>query len=322
MPIPIKTEAEFSVPYKFIEWMITDKCNYDCSFCGDENKIGARGRLDLETNKKIVDAIAAACKGSPYWVQLTGGEPTIYPKLIELLSYLKEKGAMIKLVSNGSRSLRWWEEIRDRRLIDTLFISYHSQQHADYEHLANVINLFQEEETVTIILATYVKETVDLVLEGCAYLKANTGALLCINAMDIDAEFMDSIIETGKFDQINKYTWVSGDLITTKTKSKFPIKMLISPEIKITYDDSSIEVGNMSHFMKVGKNKFLGWQCDIGLETMKIEIDKIYRGGCRVGGKEFSLTNIKFWDKPITCPKAGCWCGTDMYFTKIKNIPT
>jgi organic radical activating enzyme len=318
MANPIKIEPEYAVPYKFVEWMITDKCNYDCSFCGTENKAGIRGRLDLETNKKIVDAIAIECSGSPYWIQLTGGEPTLYPDFIELVSYMKEKGAMISLISNGSRSLRWWEELRDSHLLDLLYITFHSQQVADYKHIANVIKLFQKEETVSIILATYVKESVDYVLEGCDYLKANTGSYICINAMSIKSQFMGSLVEDEKYERIKKYTWTTGDLFKSKTKSNLPGAMIRTPRTKIIYDDSTVEIENGTYFMKLGKNKFLNWECDLGLSTMKIEIDKIYRGGCRVGSKKFSIENIKFWDTPVICNKAECFCGTDIFYKKTK----
>ena len=318
MATPIKIEPTYTVPYKFVEWMITDTCNYDCSFCGDENKVGRRGRLDLETNKKIVDAIAIACAGSPYWIQITGGEPTLYPDLIELLSYMKEKGAMIKMISNGSRSLRWWEELRDRHLLDVLYITFHSQQVADYKHIADVLNLFHTEETTTMILATYVKESVDYLLEGCDYLNANTGTFLCVLAMSINSQFMGSLIETEKYERIKKYTWHAGDLYESKTKSKLPTIMLTTPKTKIIYDDSTIEIANGHHLMKLGKNKFLGWQCDVGLGIMRIEIDKIYRGGCRVGSKPFSIENIKFWEDPVICTKPECFCGTDIFYKKTK----
>lgn len=321
MPNPIKVNADMPIPYRFIEWMITDLCNYDCSFCSNDSKKGYRGRLDLETNKKIVDAIADLCAGSPYYIQLTGGEPTLYPDFIELVQYMKQKGAIVNLISNGSRTLRWWEELRDAHLIDNLYITFHSQQKADYKHIKDVINLFHKEHTSSLVLATYIKESIDYVLEGCDYIKANTGAHICINAMTIHPDFIDSIKETGKYERIREYTWAAGNLHGSKTRSKLPYQITRTPILTVTYDDGTTESGIATYLTKLGKNKFLGWDCDIGLTTMKIEIDKIYRGGCRADGKEFSIENIKFWETPVICAKLQCNCGTDMFYTKRKRIP-
>lgn len=321
MPNPIKAETVYPVPFKFVEWMITDSCNYDCSFCGEENKAGRRGRLDLETNKKIVDAIAEECAGYPYWITVTGGEPTLYPKLLELLTYMKEKGAMIKLISNGSRTLRWWTELRNAALIDMLYITYHSGQTNNYQHLADVLNLFHDEKTVTISLATYTRDTVDQVLLGSDYLRDHTGALIYINAMDFGSEeYMYETVDQEKFEKIKEYTWFPGKLAATKKPHILPVEYFVHPDVRITYDDGTFEEGDDSFLMKVGKNRFLGWSCEIGMNTMKIEVDTIYRGGCRVGSKPFTIDNIKFWKEPVICTKSDCCCSTDMLTTKVKNL--
>ena len=67
MTSPIKVQAyadEF--PYKLVEWKLHDKCNFNCSFCGDENKLGILGWLDLASNKAIVDSIVKSAKAKLY----------------------------------------------------------------------------------------------------------------------------------------------------------------------------------------------------------------------------------------------------------------
>lgn len=318
-PFPIRVEAVTPLQYRFVEIMITDSCNYNCIFCGDENKLGRRGRFEYNEAIKMLDKIAEICDGKPYWISFTGGEPTLHPEFIEIAQYAKQKGAMVRLISNGSRTLRWWEKLRDTKTIDLLFITYHSQQNADYKHIANVVNLFQDEPTALLILATYTQNYVKQVLEGCDYLIDNTGAALCINAMDLNQQYMYEIVEPEDFEKIKKYTWIRCNNHETKRKPDLPYELLGIPKLKTTYDDGSTTVLDGTYMMKTGLNQFLDWNCDIGMETMKIEPDIIYRGGCRVESKPYSLENITFWKDPIVCTKKDCYCATDMMVLKSKD---
>ena len=108
---PIHVKRSVPQPFKVINWKLHNVCNYSCSFCGKENNSGNERWLPLEKYKSIVDKIAEACLESPFYIVYTGGEPTLYPDLIELLQYSKNKGAWNILASNGSRTMRWRKEL-------------------------------------------------------------------------------------------------------------------------------------------------------------------------------------------------------------------
>lgn len=319
---PIKVETyPNGPPHRFIEWKLHDKCNYDCSFCGAENKIGIRGWFDIEKNKAIVDRIADTCNGSPYWIQLTGGEPTLYPKLIELLLYMKQKGAYVSMISNGSRTLRWWKMLRDAKVLDFLYITYHSQQKADYKHIVEVLNLFHYESVFTIAVATYTKDTIALSLEGIDYIAEHTGSWITMNAMDLLDYYIDSeTITEEQFDKVKQFNGFPGKLGSTKVWSTVPKEYLgLKDSSTIHYSDGSSEDKNTVLLMKLNENRFEGWDCEAGLHSIKIEDDFIYRGGCKRDPIPFSLDNIKFYDKSFKCDVLDCFCYTDMVSTKTKT---
>ena len=112
---PIKLEKLITPRFKYIEWKLHNVCNYDCSFCGEEHKDGSNRWKDLDTYKMYVDKLVAAAGDMPLWIQFTGGEPTLYPKLIELFQYMKSKGVYTGMVTNGTRTLRWWEEFKESK---------------------------------------------------------------------------------------------------------------------------------------------------------------------------------------------------------------
>ena len=319
-PTKIQTYEEF--PYKLIEWKLHDKCNYDCFFCGDENKLGKVGWYDLETNKKLVDSIVKSAEGKPLWIQFTGGEPTLYPKFIELLEYVKSKQVLVNIISNGSRTIRYWKELRDKKTVDLVTITFHSQHKVDYKHIAEIANLFLYEETFVVIIVTYVKESVDYALEGIEYLKENTACLISTNAMDIVPYTIDeNTIGKEKFDKIlNEYNLSFGKKHAEKTPSQIdptlkPWKM----KAQVTYDDNTIEEKNVVQMMKLGENNFLGYECYAGIDSMNIENGFKFRGGCKRDKTPFTPENLTFFDKPFICDVTSCFCHMDMITTKIKK---
>lgn len=91
-----------------ISLRITNLCNHRCAVCGQYGEKGymhtTNGKhlfntLDVEVYKKLVDEVAYY---KPLFY-LTGGEPFLYPKLMELMKYIKQKGCLATLVTNGSR---------------------------------------------------------------------------------------------------------------------------------------------------------------------------------------------------------------------------
>ena len=83
-------------------WLqLTNRCNLTCSYCYTESGPHPDGgQLPLSTAKDIVADIAAAGGRA---VMMSGGEPTLYPDLIELLNYTcGVHGLMVTLVTNGT----------------------------------------------------------------------------------------------------------------------------------------------------------------------------------------------------------------------------
>ncbi|MDR0664105.1 MAG: radical SAM protein [Helicobacteraceae bacterium] len=83
---------------------ITDRCNLRCNYCPRSLGIdGKNGDMDFETFKKMVDYCAS--RGVTKYALIGVGEPTLYPKLIESIAYIKETApnATIGFNTNGIR---------------------------------------------------------------------------------------------------------------------------------------------------------------------------------------------------------------------------
>lgn len=73
---------------------LTNKCNLNCDFCYIKNSDRTQ-ELDYDKLIKFIDVI------KPKSVQLTGGEPCLYPKINELIMYLAVKDIEIGMFTNG-----------------------------------------------------------------------------------------------------------------------------------------------------------------------------------------------------------------------------
>jgi len=69
---------------------VTDYCNLKCFFCSNEGmKLTQKNRQHIDIDK-LKYLIAVLTKNGLKNISITGGDPTIYPKIIELLSFLKQ----------------------------------------------------------------------------------------------------------------------------------------------------------------------------------------------------------------------------------------
>ena len=318
---PIKVEKAIPTDQKFIEWKIHNVCNHDCSFCGARHKDGSQRWFSLEKYKEYTDKLVAACGDSPFWIQITGGEPTLFPELLPLLEYMKSKGARLSMISNGTRTIRWWKELQEAKLLDYLFLTYHSEQTDDYQHIAEIINLFNDDPIEVICLVTHSLNSLDKAFEASEYIIENTGALITLKSMvygDFDIYECYTADELAKLKRNN---WVYGKLRDKKVLSTIPEQYKIDHTLKIDYIDKNKQISaniDPQLLMKMQQNKFLDWDCNIGSHNMRIDHDVIYRGVCQVGGeRHLNDSNIGFTSDYVKCTSNQCFCGTDMIATKL-----
>jgi len=200
-----------------------------------------------------------------------------------------------------------------------LFITYHSEQINDYQHIAEILNLFHDEPIEVICLITHSINSLDKAFEARDYLVENTGSTITLKSMvfgDFDIYELYTADQLAKLKQNN---WVYGKLRSTKMLSPIPNHYKINHTLRVTYNRNNIAINiDPQLLMKKKENTFLGWDCAIGNNNMRIDHDVIYRGVCEVGGsRSLNDTKIGFTDDYITCTSSQCFCGTDMIATKI-----
>ncbi len=77
-----------------ITWNITNRCNFNCSYCSNGLK-----KISNESDPiRIAKKIASLC---PISVSILGGEPTIVPELIAAIKILCDSNIHVDLITNG-----------------------------------------------------------------------------------------------------------------------------------------------------------------------------------------------------------------------------
>jgi uncharacterized radical SAM superfamily Fe-S cluster-containing enzyme len=88
---------------------VNTACNLDCPICFAESGTGPREHgysLTLAEVESMLDAFIRA-EGEPEAVQLSGGEPSIHPQILEMLGAAKARGIpLVMLNTNGIRLAR------------------------------------------------------------------------------------------------------------------------------------------------------------------------------------------------------------------------
>lgn len=97
------------------ELILTDACNFNCAYCRGQRK-DLKKNLTLDEAKKIVDLWSV--KGLKN-IRFSGGEPTLWKDLVELVKYTKTKNVdRLAISTNGSAKIELYDSLIDAGVND------------------------------------------------------------------------------------------------------------------------------------------------------------------------------------------------------------
>lgn len=97
------------------ELLLTDKCNFKCPYCRGMRS-DLKGSLSFEQAQEVVDIWASMGLRN---VRFSGGEPTLWPDLLKLIEFAKNKSIKrIAISTNGSRDYSFYKDLLDTGVND------------------------------------------------------------------------------------------------------------------------------------------------------------------------------------------------------------
>jgi MoaA/NifB/PqqE/SkfB family radical SAM enzyme len=193
---------------------ITRVCDQECVFCSNP----ANQRLiKAEEAKKIVDKYKKSGYDGIIW---TGGEPTLYPFLAELIAYAKKKKISSRLITNGQMTADFKYS---KSLVDAGLGSVHVSLHS---HIPSVQNYLSSNKRS---FANIVKT-----IENLKKLGVETQIITVINKKNAGhlSRTVEWIIK--KFPHIRHFVWNNIDpLMNRASENSFIIPRLNDFELEL-----------------------------------------------------------------------------------------
>ena len=287
-----------------ISFKIHNVCNYTCDYCDPGSNSGSE-RWNSEY-KPAVDFIKKIREKNKYIVlDLVGGEPTMWPDLQPFMKEVAHENTIIELITNGSRTLRYWEEFLPGNNI--IVFSWHSKE-VDTDHMVKVLNIVSS--------------------------KGHASVNVLITPDNWDAG-IDAI---KKFEKIKNITiYVKPTRLSLISSELYPYtKAQLEYIHEYSHDTSTVNFpewlkfyahiikidGNNANWGKISANReniFTGWKCNAGIDRFVIIPNgDIYRCWSNVGGVIGNIyTGYSLPDRPVICTNNNpCYCKTDAIIEK------
>jgi MoaA/NifB/PqqE/SkfB family radical SAM enzyme len=294
-----------------VNWCLGNTCNYKCSYCPSNLHDGSIKWPDVDQIKNFIRKVVEQVHPRKVYFEMTGGEVTMYRHFEEICKYCTEIGAKVGLISNGSRTLRWWEE--NRQYFDHVCLSFHSE-FADPEHFINVVKIINSS------VRTHVNIMMSPEKFDFCYSVANKVKELGNISMALQPLIHDFGEQVYDYTPAQKNIFDKQHELITKHIKFTKSFQYYRGAMRVVYPDGQSRVSSAHRFISDNSNNWSGWRCYSGVEQIIVDMDgSYYRGWCKVGGSLGKITDpkIKIPIDPVTCNKTMCHCNFDIMSTKI-----
>lgn len=304
-----------------IDWTISDVCNYKCNYCHEENYGGKSGWPDYNSSVKFFEYIHKEVNNKRKDLLITGGEPTMWPKLFDFVKQL-DNSYRITLNTNGSRTLRWWEKFKTQIMhkFHDIVISCHLE-YADVDHLINVCKILQDVEDrktfITVFLLADIEKNKFEKLKQTYQQLVNANLRISITVKPIKVY--------SKKGMTQDYTKEQMEFINTSYRNNgllppegYPPQLIVDGKIR--------RYNFLRKIVTHQKNNFKGWKCAMGSHRLVIwHSGEIYGALCGTAKKTAHYGNIndfksiKINSEPVVCQTEWCSCLLDIFVPKWKE---
>ncbi|MBT6147062.1 MAG: radical SAM protein [Gemmatimonadetes bacterium] len=260
-------------PIPSIEWIITDRCNYQCDYCFQ--RVYAKARHCSDETIEATFRLLPTLEGS-WLIKLIGGEPLLHPRLFEMSERIMAHGHCLSTSSNFSppiRRLVEWSDLCGDQLIALTASLHLGQVRSQDEFLAKCVEFNRSKSAGThfVVASVLTEDNFEQLKQIEQYLERE-GVNFCYQVMRSAGKFVE-------------YSTEIEDYISSR----------IPPETQA-----------------LRKHQLFGTLCRTGELFFKIEVNgDVYR--CFMPQALFSMGNItkgtfRRFTRPMPCTAHRCTC--------------
>jgi MoaA/NifB/PqqE/SkfB family radical SAM enzyme len=234
--------------------------------------------------------------GKPVRISFTGGEPCVHPKFLELVKYCKHVGVTwISVTTNGTLPYEFYAALEADQIVFSIHLEFDWKR--VFNTVESVVNLTNK-KVIAQIMAHH--DHMDSVVQ--------------LRARCLLAHIPNTI---------RRIRWTEGDhdLFDDMRYNANDLNWLKEQEATVdgncVIDDTQIIHAN--DVIKLHLNKYKGWTCNAGIESLMINWDgDVHRATCRVGGSLGNIYEGSFVapSEPVRCDRNFCTCAADIPLTK------
>ncbi len=303
-------------PLFSVSWILGRFCNYNCSYCWPYARSDRQDYQTIEAYKKTIDEIKSQARQNGFtqfhW-SFSGGEPTAYKGLLELIAHLDDgmqtPYQSLHMTTNLSPGSKWWKswcsasEMNARRSITA---SYHSEFAKEQEFGDKCLQLMYDGVYVT-INQVMVPEQFFQLYERCARFVERGINVTLKPQSDPTASFV-----------VDGYTEEMLKLMRTGFPQEFRGEEIYQIAL---YDNDNVEhlFDQAERFNAFGFNKFKGWTCNSGYQSMIIRGNEVKRSySCHDQPLGTLTEGFKLFTEPQACMTPSCVSSADSKIPKCK----
>jgi organic radical activating enzyme len=296
-----------------VNWCMGNTCNFECSYCPESLHSGDVKWPELEKVKDFITRVVEQVAPRKVYFELTGGEVTLYKHFVEICKHCTELGAKVGLISNGSRTLRWWED--NKKYFDHVCLSFHPE-FAEADHFVEVVKLLHDD----------VRTHVNIMMSPDKFSFCYAVANKIKNITNISMALQPLIYDFGEV----MYEYTESQQNIFDKQHELIVKHIKYDKsfdyyrgaMKMVAEDNTEITSSAHRFLSEKTNDWSGWKCYVGVEQIIVDLSgDVFRGWCRVGGKIGNIfEDFEVPIAPTICNKTMCHCNFDIMSTKEKVI--
>lgn len=303
-------------PLFSVSWILGRFCNYNCSYCWPYARSDKVDYQELSIYKNTVDEIKRQARQNGFtqfhW-SFSGGEPTAYKNLLDLIRYLDDgvqtTYQSVHMTTNLSPGSKWWKvwcESTASLQKRSITASFHHEFAKEQEFGDKCLQLIYEGVYVT-INQVMVPENFYELYERCEKFYKRGISVTLKPQSDPTASFlvdgytkeMINLMQTG-FPQ----NYQGGDI--------YQIALYDNQDREYLFDQAE-------RFNSFGFNNFKEWLCNSGYQSVIIRGNEVKRSySCRDLPLGTLTEGFRLFNTPQNCITSSCVSSADSKIPKCR----